>query len=170
MKISLDNQIKNTREAFDRAVPAFGHFERFEQKLEHRERRHTRQNRRWITASSIAAMFAILLVFQFSRTLTTVPDETESVAEVAGYYKLQLKEEISKIQKQLEKLDTPNRTEVINDLRSIMKDADETKIAETPLTAEEKISLIVRRYNAKIETLQHIHSIIENIPNKNNNL
>lgn len=170
MKTSLTDQIKNNREAFDRAVPAFGHFERFEQKLEKQEKRHTRPNRRWITASSIAAMFALILIFQFTRTLHTYPAETESVTEVAGYYRLQLNEEITKIQQQIEKLDAPHRKELIHDLRVIMKDNEETKIAETSLTAEEKISLIVWRYNTKLETLQHIHSIIENIPNRNNNL
>lgn len=170
MKTSLANQIKNNREAFDRAVPAFGHFERFEQKLENQEKRHTRQNRRWITASSIAAMFAVILIFQFTRTLHSRPTETESVAEVAGYYKLQLNEEINKIQKQLEKLDSSNRQELMDDLRVILKDTEENKISDIPMTAEEKISHLVMCYNAKIETLQHIHSIIENIPNKNNNL
>jgi len=170
MKTSLTNQIKNNRKTFDRALPSFGHFELFEQKLEHQERKHIRQNRRWITASTVAAMFALILVFQFSHTLNIHPSETESVAEVAGYYKFQLNEEINKIQKQLQKLDSSNQKELINDLHSILKDTEESKIADISMTAEEKITLIVWHYNAKIEALHHIHSIIENMPKKNNNL
>ena len=104
MKISLTDKINHNREAFDRALPAFGHFERFEKKLENQEKRHGRQSRRWITASSIAAMFALMLIFQFSRILSPSPAETESVAEVAGYYRLQLKEEVDRIQDELKKL------------------------------------------------------------------
>lgn len=165
MKISLTDKINRNREAFDRALPAFGHFERFEKKLENQEKRHERQNRRWITATSIAAIFALTLVFQFTRILGTSPDETESVAGVAGYYSLQLKEEIDKIQ---DKLDISNRQEVMEDLRTILNDSDESLSGS--LTVEEQISLIVLHYQTRKETLQHIYSIIENVPHRNNNL
>lgn len=165
MKISLIDKINRNREAFDRSLPAFGHFERFEKKLENQEKRHERQNRRWITATSIAAIFALTLVFQFTRILGTSPDETESVAGVAGYYSLQLKEEIDKIQ---DKLDISNRQEVMEDLRTILNDSDESLSGS--LTVEEQISLIVLHYQTRKETLQHIYSIIENVPHRNNNL
>ena len=168
MKISLTDKINRNREAFDRPLPAFGHFERFEKKLENQEKRHGRQSRRWITASSIAAMFALMLIFQFSRILSPSPAETESVAEVAGYYRLQLKEEVDRIQDELKKLDISNRQEVMEDLRVILRDSDESSCDF--LTVEEQISLIVLHYQTKMETLQHVYSIIENVPNRNNNL
>lgn len=168
MRTSLTDKINRNREAFDRALPAFGHFERFEKKLENQEKRHSRQSRRWITASSIAAVFALMLIFQFSRILSPSPAETESVAEVAGYYRLQLKEEVDRIQDELEKLDISNRQEVMEDLRVILRDSDESPCDS--LTVEEQISLIVLHYQTKMETLQHVYSIIENVPNRNNNL
>lgn len=168
MRTSLTDKINRNREAFDRALPAFGHFERFEKKLENQEKRHSRQSRRWITASSIAAVFALMLIFQFSRILSPSPAETESVAEVAGYYRLQLKEEVDRIQDELEKLDISNRQEVMEDLRVILRDSDESPCDF--LTVEEQISLIVLHYQTKMETLQHVYSIIENVPNRNNNL
>lgn len=168
MRTSLTDKINRNREAFDRALPAFGHFERFEKKLENQEKRHSRQSRRWITASSIAAVFALMLIFQFSRILSPSPAETESVAEVAGYYRLQLKEEVDRIQYELEKLDISNRQEVMEDLRVILRDSDESPCDF--LTVEEQISLIVLHYQTKMETLQHVYSIIENVPNRNNNL
>ncbi|WP_251622114.1 hypothetical protein [Odoribacter lunatus] len=170
MKISLTDKINRNREAFDHAVPPVGHFERFEEKLARNEQRRTRQFYRWIATSSIAAMLAVTLIFQFTRMQSVSPVETESVAEVAGYYKLQLKEEIDKIQDNLNKLDISNRQEVMEDLCAILKDSDESLTANGSLTTEEQISLIVLHYQSRMETLQHIYSIIEDVPHRNNNL
>lgn len=170
MKTSLSDQIKNKREAFDHAVPPFGHFERFEQKLDNQEKRRTLQSRRWITATSIAAMLAVILIFQFTHSIRTQPIGPESVTEVAGYYNLQLNEEIDKIKADLSRVDFPNRQEIIEDLNAILKDNGESDFPKIQMPEEEKITLIVWRYNAKMQTLQHIQDIVENIQNKNNKL
>lgn len=167
MKTSLTEKIQNNREAFDRAIPPFGHLERFEQKLESRDKRRTLQSRRWITATSIAAMLAVILIFQFTHSIRTHPLGQESVTEVAGFYKLQLNDEVHRIKEELNQADIPNRQEIIDDLNIILTDSEENEVPQTLMPAEEKITLIVLRYNAKIKTLRHIQSILENIQHKN---
>lgn len=170
MKTSLTDLIKNNPQAFSHDIPPFGHFERFEQKLEASEQRHLLQSRRWIMATSIAAMLAVILIFQFTHSLHTSPATNESVTEVAGYYTLQLNEEIDKLKQELKTVDVQSRQEIMNDIRRMLKDNLPDEISRMQAPQEEKITLIVMRYNACMQTLQHIQSLLETIPNKNNKL
>lgn len=167
MSNSLDEQIKKQPDMLDNAIPPIGHFERFEQKLEQYEKRKTLHGRRWIAVTSIAATAAILLMFQYTRPLQQVGTSYETLPEVAAYYNSQLQEEIYQIEHKTQQIDKKERREIIKDIQKMQKEFEAWDPSLPKMPEEERIAIIVMRYNAQISSLQHIRTLLEEISNRN---
>lgn len=169
MNTSLEDQIRNTPEAFDNALPPVGHFERFEQRLERHEKKKNFFRYRWIAISSVAAVAAFLLMLQYTSPIHSTKAHSPESVEVASFYNCQLEEEISKIEKQVNTLDPNTRQELMKDIQNMKEEAQELSKQPKNMQEEDKIANIVLRYNLQMESLQHIQSIIQNIPNRKTN-
>lgn len=168
MKTSFDHKLKEHPEFFDTEIPPFGHLERFEQRLVKHEKKKTRHWHRWIISTSVAATIAILLIFQLMSPIYPSRQTNDSIHDVARFYRLQLSEEIQKVERQLCVVDKQAQQELQKDLEA-MKTSQLEKVP-TYLPTDDQIALIVLRYNTYIESLQHIQSILEEIPIKNHKL
>lgn len=170
MKTLIDH-IKNNPSAFDRELPSVGHFERFERRLEEQTGKRNRQWNRWIITTSVAAMLAITLIFQFTHMIHTQPrPDTESVQEVTNYYNIQLKDEVEKIKLKIQFLDPGSRQELLNDIQTLLTDSKDLNNPRLKMSNEERIAWIMNQYTIKMENLCHIQSLLENIQTKNNTL
>lgn len=167
MSNSLDEQIKKQADILDNAIPPIGHFERFEQRLEQHEKRKTLHARRWVTVTAVAATVAILLMIQYTHPLQQMPPSHDTVPEVTAYYNSQLREEIHKIEYKARYIDKKERIEIIKDMQGMLKESETKDSSLSKMTAEERIAFIVMRYNAQLRSLQHIQSLLEEIPNRN---
>lgn len=166
MNNSLDEQIRKQAELFDNVLPPVGHFERFEQKLERHEKHKTLHWRRWVTVTAIAAMVAVILMFQYSQPIRPTDIYPESTQEVAAYYNRQLQEEIGRIEQETQDMDEADRQEVISDIEKMKTEFQHWEKPATQMPEEERIAWIVTRYNVQMESLQNLHSLLKEIPNQ----
>ncbi len=164
MKVSFKDNLNERTGIFDTEVPPFGHFERFEQRLEKHEKRKTLRWRNWVIVSSIAATVAIILMLQLTYPIRIPLENRESVKEVAQFYRQQLNEEVQKIEQQLDLVDPGSRPELQHDIESLKSSASQSPRFPPHLQKEEKIAIIVQQYNIYMESLQYIQEILNNIP------
>lgn len=167
MKTSLDNWIKKHAETFDDHIPPMGHFERFNERLERREKRRTLHTRRWIIATSVAAMLAIVLMFQYTAPVTSGTSNTqpEAIAEIVNFYNMRMTDEIDRLEKQLATLDETSRQDLLTDLEKMKKDAGNFNKQNAEINEEAYIAAIITHYNAQLESLEHIRIILQQVRN-----
>lgn len=166
MNNSLAERIRKQAESFDNVLPPVGHFERFEQKLERHEKRKTLHWRRWATVTTIAATVAVILMFQYSQPIRPLDISPESTREVAAYYNRQLQEEIGRIERETRDMDEAGRQEVISDIEKMKSEFQHWEKPAAKMPEEERIAWIVTRYNVQMESLQHLYSLLKEIPNQ----
>lgn len=165
MKTSLTDKIKENKELFDTAVPSYGHVERFEKKLQKYETRKNRQGRRWIIATSLAAMLALVLLFRYVQPFairTTLPPDP--LVEASNFYHMQLQEEIEKIKAELKKSKPDEAEKVLEDIYTMVKEREEIEKKNLKMPEEEKIALLVFQYNVQLESLRHIQAVLHSTP------
>lgn len=163
MKTSLDNWIKKHAETFDDHIPPMGHFERFNERLERREKQRTLHTRRWIIATSVAAMVAIVLMFQYTppATTDTLNVQPEAIAEIINFYNMRMTDEIDRLEKQLAALDETSRQDLLTDIEKMRKDAGNFNKQNAEINEEAYIAAIITHYNAQLESLEHIRTMLE---------
>lgn len=161
MKTPLSEHLRQHRPDFDTAVPPFGHFERFEQRLEQLEQRRHWQSRIWLITTSVAAMIAIILMFQFLYIMPPQPQPTISFQEIAGFYNMQLNEKIDHIKNSLQNLDSQSRQELLNDLTVMLESNKKFNPQNLNTSQENQIAWMIQRYNIQMESLQHIEGLVE---------
>lgn len=160
----VDEKIKNQTEIFDTALPPYGHFERFEQRLEHHEKRKNRHARRWIAVTSAAAALALILMFQYFYPFRMPANAADSITEVTAYYNRQLQQQIISIEQNINRINEPERDEILKDITDMEKESRKLDRRVPGITEEEAIAYIISRYNTQLESLAHIQSILKRLP------
>lgn len=161
----LNEKIRNQAEIFDTALPPFGHFERFEQLLERHEKKKNRHARRWIIVTSAAATLALILMFQYFYPLRLPAAATDSITEVTTYYSRQLQQQIDDIEQNINLVNEPERDEILKDITDMENESRKLDKKIPGITEEEYIAYIISRYHTQLESLEHIQTIIESLPN-----
>ncbi|EHP48157.1 hypothetical protein [Odoribacter laneus] len=161
----LNEKIKNQAEIFDTALPPFGHFERFEERLERHEQRKNRHARRWIIVTSAAATLALILMFQYFYPIRIPSATTDSIKEVTTYYNRQLQQQINDIEQNINLVNEPERDEILKDITDMENESQKLDKKVPGITEEEYIAYIISRYNMQLESLEHIQTILKSLPN-----
>jgi hypothetical protein len=145
----LEKTIKTHAENIFGSEPAKGHRERFAAKLEGKAAKKVAWRKPLAYAAAVA-LIAVMSVLQWR----TTPEESreESPDEVQSYYAMQLENEVGAIQLLLQEMDESDRAMIWKDIEDIR-----AKPAQ-----EMNITLTVKVYYHKIETLQHIQQVLAN--------
>jgi hypothetical protein len=147
----LEKKIKEHAETVFGSEPEAGHRDRFAGKLAaHRKSRRLAAVVRH--AALVAAAAAVAAVFLIKTP--GEPDE-DSFVDTQNYYSMLLEDEIESTRQLLDGLDNSSRDEIMKDIESIQ--AETYPFSET---GEQNEALLVNIYSSKIESLQHIQSIL----------
>jgi hypothetical protein len=153
MNNMLEQKIRNHAGEIFGNEPAAGHRERFAGKLA------AGKNQKqllipWYKLSGYVAaavvLISVVLVWQWNMQRDEIQEDL--LVDVRNYYTMQLDNEVATLKQLLQEVDA-------NESDKLWKDIE--AIREEPVQ-EENISLVVRVYDLKIETLQHIHHVLTN--------
>ena len=169
MKDNLDNIFKNLENQFDIEEPDFGHFNRFEEKLNANEGKKTAKSNRTFLyyisiAASITLIFGIWIGASFSHKGMELANVSKEMEETQSYF-------IATIHKELETVEKERN----NDTNIIINDAlEQIKILETQyqkLTVELKesngdkrvIYAMISNFQQRIDILQNLLDQIKEV-------
>lgn len=155
--MKIEEVITGNRGAFDDALPADGHTERFAMKLgaasgEKGSKKNGRKIAGWLyTAMSAAALTAVIAGVLF--TGQNSPDD--ELARLAAYYSCRLDAEAKEITGMLGFMDAGHREELTRDINALVN-MDVTDIENAAIPEEQKIYYMFERYNASSAALDNI--------------
>jgi hypothetical protein len=153
MNNMLEQKIRNHAGEILGNEPAAGHRARFAGKLA-AGKKQKRFPIPWYKLSGYVAAavvsICIVLVCQWRMQRDEVQEDLP--VDVRNYYAMQLDHEVASLKQLLQEMDA-------NESDKLWKDIE--AIREEPVQ-EENIALVVRVYDLKIETLQHIHHVLAN--------
>jgi len=149
----LEKKLKKHAGDIFGSEPQAGHRDRFAVKLA--ARRKTRRLTAFVRYATLAAAaVATLFLLKTIAPPTGEPVE-ESFGDTRNYYSMLLENEIESTRMLLDGLDNRSREEIMEDIETI-----QTETYPFSETGEQNETLLVSIYSSKIETLQHIQSIL----------
>jgi len=133
-----------------------GHCERPTGEIVASDSRKKTFNRRIISYASIAAVLAGCIFMLYRAYSMSYHQESESLSEVQNYYSVLLQDKIDDVEQLLQQIDENDRAALIKDIENMFEEADYA----IRNSEEKNAGFVVTTYSAKIETLQHIQTML----------
>ena len=163
--MSIEQYIRDHRNAFNEQEPAAGHFERFIVKWKKHHHRRVKFRRRsvWWAAAVLAGMiigsgFFIHYISQESDNCFLSPE----VVTICDHYEEIMNQEIEHLKVLLNDVEPSVRIKVLGDVEAMKSDTKELlKELCDGINDEQAVPIIRMNYEMKIKNIQFISSIVE---------
>ncbi|MDR2057913.1 MAG: hypothetical protein LBP83_06480 [Dysgonamonadaceae bacterium] len=165
------NYIKENRAIFDDQEPGEGHCKRFEERLDSFARNNKHKRTLGIKPVKVFSIAASVIVFVYIGIQFFLPSKDAGEGLLVGqspanefittnnFYKEQMKEQIASIQCKLSATDRQNRSQLEEDLQSILDENNRFTLKIQNIENEElALFYLVKYYRTNLRTLHFINN------------
>lgn len=166
--MKLENFIAENRESMDVQLPPSGHARRFAERIKAKDAQ-TEKSRRYhhqmawrigLTLAAASIVLAMLMMLPIS-VRKDINMQSESVSEVAYYYRQQLDNEIARIEEIIPLLDKESQQELIDELRHTQENLRSMTEFPEGLSEEAKIAIVAVNYDNTINIVKNMECFLK---------